>query len=427
MRVLLLTQYYPPEVGATQNRMHFFARRLAELGHHVTVVAEVPNHPAGVIFPEFRRKLWTRTVEDDVHVIRVWVTTSPRKTFLVRTGFYLTYAINAVLASLFLAGPRHDVVFATSPPLTVGIPALIYAKLRRVPFVLDVRDLWPLLAVELGELRSPLVVGIARRLEWLLYRHAAAITVVTRGFASYLREQGCPDDRIVFLPNGTIPELFRPLPPDPSLSASIGLDGAFVVGFFGNHGIAQDLEGVLETARLLARGEPGGRDARVRFLLVGEGPVKANLMAAQRRLGLDTITFLPQVPQDEVARYINLSDAVLVPLRKLDIFHAFVPSKLFDFMACARPVLLQVDGEARQILDEARAGLFVAPGEPEALAAAIRQLADMDAGQRAAMGAAGLAFVGRRYLRETQVVRLDALLKALVSGRPVPEPAETPS
>ena len=419
MRVLMFTQYYPPEVGATQNRMHFFAKRLAAQGHQVTVVAEVPNHPAGIIFPGFRWRLWKRTVDDGVRVIRVWVTTGPNKTFLVRAGFYLTYAVNAAIAALTLAGRRHDVVFATSPPLTVGLPGLVYAKLRRVPFVLDIRDLWPLLAVELGELRNPRVVRLALALERLLYRHATAATVVTRGFARYLRDQGYDADRIVFLPNGTIPEVFHPLQPDAALATSLGLDGKFVVGFLGLHGIAQDLEGVLEAARLVA-GDV--RYQRVQFLFVGEGPVKASLLEAQRRLGLRNVTCLPQVPQHEVARYIGLCDAVLVPLRKLEIFHTFVPSKLFDFMACARLILLQVDGEAREILARAGAGLFVPPGEPTALAAAIEEVADMESGRRAAMGAAGLAFVHRHYLRETQAVRLEALLVALGSGQRVPEP-----
>ena len=391
MRVLMFTQYYPPEVGATQTRMHFFAKRLAAQGHQVTVVTEVPNHPAGVILRGFRRVLWRRSVEDGLNVIRVWVSTSPRKTFLVRAGLYLTYAFNAALAGVFLSGRRHDVVVATSPPLPVGLPALVYAKLRRVPFVLDIRDLWPLLAVELGEMRNSLVIRVARRLELLLYRHAATITVVTRGFGRYIGEQGFPEDRIVLLPNGTIPEVFRPLQPDEALRGSLGLDGRFVVGFFGTHGIAQDLEGVLETARLMAA------DERVRFLFVGEGPVKARLIERQRRLGLANVTFLREVPQAEVARYINLSDVVLVPLRKLELFHTCVPSKLFDLMACARPILLQVDGEAREILERAGAGLFVCPGDPGALAAAIRRMGDMDGGDRAAMGAAGLEFV-RRYL-----------------------------
>jgi glycosyltransferase involved in cell wall biosynthesis len=413
----MFTQYYPPEVGATQNRIAHFARSLVMQGHSVTVVTALPNHPAGIIQQGYRRRLWMRRVEDGVAVVRVWVATAPRKTFVTRLAFYLSYVCHALVAGLLLTGRRHDVVFATSPPLTVGLPGVLYARLRTVPFVLDVRDLWPILAVELGEMRQPGIVRLARRLERLLYRHATAVTVVTLGFGTYLREQGLPDDRIGFLPNGTIPEVFRPLPLDDSLRGSLGLDGRFVVGFFGNHGIAQDLEGVLKTAHLMAR------DERVHFLFVGEGPVKADLMKEQQRLGLANVTFLRQVSLAEVTRYISLTDTMVVPLRRLDLFRTFIPSKLFDFMACAKPILLQVDGEAREILEQAGAGLFVPPGDPPALAAAIQRMVEMSRDERVAMGAAGLDSVRRHYLRDAQALRLEAILQALVSGGRVPEAA----
>jgi glycosyltransferase involved in cell wall biosynthesis len=410
VRILIFSQYYPPEVGATQNRMHFFASRLAEMGHHVTVVAEVPNHPAGVIFPGYTGKLWMRSEEDGVHVVRVWVKTGPVKTFAVRIGFYITYAVNGLVAAWFLAGRRHDVVFATSPPLTVGWPAYVYSKLRGVPLVLDIRDLWPVLAVELGEMTNPRVVALARRLELLLYRNAARVTAVTRGFVRYVAEQGYPPDRIVLLPNGTIPEVFHPHARDAALRTRLGLDGKFVVGFYGLHGIAQDLESVIEAARLLAG------DERFAFLFVGEGPVKAPLMTRAQELGLRNVTFHPQVSQHEVLPFIMQADAVLVPLRRLELFKTFIPSKLFDFMACGKPVVLQVDGEAREILEEAGGGVFVEPGSAAGLAETIRTLASRPTAELEAMGQAGLAYVHQRYLREQQAVRLDEVLRDVVAG-----------
>lgn len=408
MRVLIFSQYYPPEVGATQHRLHFFASRLARMGHHVTVVAEVPNHPAGVILPGFTGKAWQRSNEDGVHVVRVWVKTGPVKTFVVRIGFYVTYAINALFAALLLTGRRHDVVFATSPPLTVGWPGYVYSKLRRVPFVLDIRDLWPVLAVELGEMKNARVVAAARRLELLLYRNATRVTAVTRGFVRYVAEQGYPAERIVLLPNGTIPELFHPEPRDTALGAKLGLDGRFVVGFYGLHGIAQDLENVIETARLLEA------DDRFAFLLVGEGPVKADLVGKAERLGLRNVIFHPQVSQIEVLPLIMQADVVLVPLRRLELFKTFIPSKLFDFMACAKPVVLQVDGEAREMLEEARAGMFVEPGQPAKLAETLQQLVSMTKAELEAMGQAGLAYVRANYLREQQALRLEEVLREVV-------------
>jgi glycosyltransferase involved in cell wall biosynthesis len=388
--------------------MEYFAGHLAASGHDVTVIAEVPNHPAGIVHPQYRRTLWRTSIETGVRVIRVWVATSPEKTFLTRIGFYLTYAFGATWAALLLTGRRHDVVFLTSPPLTVGIPGLVYSWLRRVPLVLDVRDLWPVLAVEMGEMRNRRVIALARRLEQLLYRRAAAVTVVTRGFSRYIREHGVSAERIALVPNGVVPEAFHPEAADPVLRKSLGLEGKFVVGFYGNHGIAQDLEGVLEAARLVAA------DDRIRFVFVGEGPAKAGLLALKDRLSLHNALFLPQVPQASVLRYISLSTVAIVPLRKLELFKTFIPSKMFDFMACALPVVLQVDGEAREILEEAGAGVFVPPGDPDALARELTSLARAPAARLEAMGETGRAYVHRYYLRRDQAERLEHLLRSVV-------------
>jgi len=410
VRVLVFTQYYPPEVGATQNRLHFFAAGLARSGHDVTVVCELPNHPSGIIWPGYRRRLWQRSREDGVEVVRVWVMTSPEKTFASRIAFYLTYAGLAFAASQALVGKRHDVVFASSPPLTVGIPAWLYARLRRVPFVLDIRDLWPQIAVDLGEMQNPRAIAMARRLERRLYADAAAITAVTRGFIADLERAGVPRERLALLPNGTMPDVFSPGEADPALRDSLGLSGKLVVGYFGTHGIAQDLEGVVAAAQRLAG------DSRVHFLFVGEGPVKADLIARSHASGLANVTFLPEVPLEQIAAYIRLADVALVPLRPVELFKTFVPSKLFDLLACGLPVVLQVDGEARQILEESGGGWFVPPGDPDALAQAIRSIAGLPDSERHRMGAAGAAFVRRSYLREQQADRLAAILLAATKG-----------
>jgi glycosyltransferase involved in cell wall biosynthesis len=409
MTILIFTQYYPPEVGATQNRLHLFASRLARRGHDVTVVTEVPNHPAGIIAEGYRGVLCRRSLEDGVKVIRVWVATSPRKSFLVRIAFYLTYALNAAIAALLFV-KRPDVIFTSSPPLTVGLPALACARLFRKPLVLDVRDLWPVLAVELGEMRNRTALKLSRALERTLYRDAAAITVVTEGFRTYVERAGVPRGRIALVPNGTLTDLFRPVPPDAVERDRLGLAGHFVVGFFGNHGIAQDLDRVVDAARLLQD------DDRFRFLFVGEGPVKAALQ--ERAAHLRNVVFRDQVPQAQVIPLIALADVVLVPLKRLELFKTFVPSKLFDFMACERPIVLQVDGEAREILERAGAGVFVEPGDVDALAGALRRLISLAPAERRAMGERGRAFVARYYRRDAQVDVLEELL-ARAAGVPV--------
>ena len=266
-------------------------------------------------------------------------------------------------------------------------------------------------------MRNGPALRLARSLERTLCRGAAAVTVVTEGFRDYIAAEGIPRDRITLVPNGTLTEVFRSVPADEAERQALGLVGRFVVGFFGNHGIAQDLPRVLETAGLLVG------DDRFQFLFVGGGPAKADLLEKAR--GLPNVVFRDQVPQPRVAALIALADVVLVPLRRLEMFKTFVPSKLFDFMACERPVALQVDGEARAILERAGAGVVVEPGDAGALAAALRRFVEMEPEERQAMGARGRQFVRKHYRREAQVSVLARVL-VQAAGREAPAPVPAP-
>jgi len=403
VRLLFFSQYFPPEVGATQTRVHHFARRLAEKGHRVTVTAEIPNHPKGVIFEGYRGRAVYRTVEDGCEIIRVWVCTSPRKPFMGRILFYGTYMVNAILAGSWLTRGRFDAVFATSPPLPVALAGYVVSRVKRCPFVMDVRDIWPAVGVVLGEIRGKALVRLAERLERFLYTRAAALTCVTRGFVEDAVRKGASPERVHFLPNGTLPELFNPGRTDEGLRRRLGLEGKFVVGFCGNHGVAQGLPEVLEAARLLRDRE------EFRFLFIGEGPVKPLLAGIKARDALDNVLLLPEVPLTEVAPYINAADVMLVPLKADQIFATFIPSKMFDFMACGKPVVLTVDGEARAILEDAGGGVYVEPGNPRALAGALMALREQPA-RLAEMGRRGREHVLRRYVRDQQAARLEEIL-----------------
>jgi len=406
MRVLFLSQYYPPEVGATQTRMHHFARSLTENGHQVTVITEVPNHPKGIIFEGYRGRLLLRTVEDGIEIIRTWVYTSPRKTFVRRVLFYCTYMVNAILVGLFLRRQRFDVIFATSPPLPVAVSAYAVSRLRRCPFIMDVRDIWPAVGVILGEIRGQAFIHAAERLERFLYAQAAAVTCVTQSFVRDVISKGAKPAKVHFLPNGTIPELFNPDRINSDLRRQLGIEGKFVVGFCGNHGVAQGLPEILEAARLLK-----GHD-EFRFLFIGEGPVKARLLEIQARHELSNVLMLPQVPISDIAPYINTADVMLVPLKLDDIFTAFIPSKMFDFMACGKPVILGVDGEARAILEESGGGIYVEPDNPQALASLLLTLSS-NREQLEDMGHRGRDYVLRHYLRDEQAKRLGQILAAV--------------
>jgi glycosyltransferase involved in cell wall biosynthesis len=407
MKILYLSQYFPPEVGATQTRAHEMAAGLVRAGHQVTVIAEVPNHPSGIIPPEYKGKLYERSDFDGIDVIRVWVKASPVKTFRTRMVFYLSYAISAALAGLFLARGRYDLIYATSPPLFVGGTALLLSFLRRIPLVFEVRDLWPESAVVLGELKNPRAIALAERLERACYRRARRIVVVTTGIRQRLLERGTPVEKLVLIPNGANTELFRPDPEaGATLRSELGLGDAFLVLYAGIHGIAQGLETVVEAARKLKD------DQRIRFLFVGEGPVKAELYALAGRYGLNNVHFHDEVPRQRVPAYLSAADVALVPLRKLDLFTAAVPSKIFDAWAAGCPTLVSIDGEARRVLEESEAGHYVEPENPRALAEAIRDLAGNRETCRE-MGTNGRSFVEIHFSRQAQARTLEDALRSL--------------
>lgn len=404
LRIVIVSQYFPPEVGATQSRMQSFAEYLAERGHRVTVIAEFPNHPQGVMPPEYRG----RVVEDDrsnpYRVLRVWVRTSAEKTQMTRLSFYLSFMTLATAVSP-LAG-RADVVLATTPPLFTAVAGLGIARLNDAPFVLDVRDLWPAAATSLMQISPGWETSVAEVIERRLYRAAAVTTAVTRPFCEHidaLRNDGPPT---VLLPNGTIPQFFAG--GENGARARLGLpDGRFLVTFAGTLGIAQALPSVIEGAQLV--------EEFAEFLLVGDGPMKAILVDRARELGVRNVRFHDQVPLEDVTPILSASDALLVPLSAHPTFEQFVPSKLIDFMAVGRPVVLTAAGEAARILDRARAGIAVPPESPDELAQALRWLAEHPR-EAAAMGERGRAFA-RKRLRSSQAERLEQVLFDAV-GRP---------
>lgn len=392
MRVLVVSQYFRPEVGATQNRLGTFADGLVERGHDVTVVCEQPNHPAGIFHPGYgHRPLMSERV-GGLTVRRAWVVASPRKTTARRLAFYASFAGGA--AALALASRAPDVMFVTSPPLPGALAAAAAARLRRLPYVLDVRDIWPAAAEALGELSNLRMLRAFERAERRLYRGAAAVTATTRPFCRHIDAvAGRP--LADHLPNGALDDLVA-LPPSP-----IPAGGPLTVGYAGNFGIAQGLRIVLDAADEL-RGED------VRFVLVGAGPLSAELRDERDRRGLDAVELRPGIPVAEVGAFMSGCDALLVPLRDHPVFEDFIPSKLYDAMAVGRPAIVAARGEAAAVVAEHGCGMQVAPEDGAQLAGAVRRLLhDRQLGVR--MGEAGKR-AAPGYARSRQVEMLEQIL-----------------
>jgi colanic acid biosynthesis glycosyl transferase WcaI len=407
MRILYFSQYFPPEVGATQTRAYEMSRYLAFRGHHVTVVTEVPNHPSGIIPSRYRGRLMERRREVGVDVLRLWVWASPEKNFKSRMRFYLSYMAMAGIAGSLVRG-RYDVVYATSPPLFVGASGLLAATVRRIPFVFEVRDLWPESAVVLGELNNRRAIAAAEKLERLLYRRAARVVAVTHGIESALVRRGLSPSKVELIPNGANIDLFDYTEEGRTdVRNKLGLDDRFVVMYAGIHGIAQGLETLLQAADRLREHDD------ISFVLIGEGPKKADLARLKEEMKLRNVTMLPEVPSTEMPSYLSAADCAIVPLRREHIFRGALPSKMFEAWACSRPVILSVEGEAETILKESGGGLCTTPEDAASMADAILQLASNPEAGRV-MGKRGRRYVAAHYSRREQARALEDILVSVV-------------
>jgi glycosyltransferase involved in cell wall biosynthesis len=410
LRILFVSYFCPPEVAAPASRVLDNASRLAAMGHEATILTGLPNHPMGRVFGGYRRRLFQTETMDDVRVVRVASWIAPNTTTANRMKSQLSLMMGQIIGGMF-TGPA-DVVVGTSPPLFQALAGWVVSVFKRCPFVFEVRDLWPENVIAVGALKSGLGVRVLGRLERFLVRRASRLVVVTNGFADYYGQMGVSADRIAVVTNGVDLDEYRPAPYPQELARSLGLDGKFVAGYLGTVGINHGLLTILDAAeRLRVHGD-------VAIVVVGDGAERASLEAEAARRGLDNVKFLGERPRAEMPAYHALCDAVMVLLKDAPYFRRVLPSKIFVCMGLERPIILGVDGEARSIVEEAGAGVFVAPENPEALAAAILSLRAMKSdGSLARMGRSGREFVGRRFDRNELARRLEAALRGSVEKR----------
>jgi glycosyltransferase involved in cell wall biosynthesis len=404
MRILYLSQYFPPEAGATQTRAYEMARKWVLMGHKVTMLTEFPNHPSGIIPPEYHGKLIERSTLEGIEVVRVWVLASPIKNFRNRMLFYLSYMLNAIIAGLFLIRGRYQLIYASSPPLFVGGAALVISFFKRTRLVFEVRDLWPESAVALGELSNPRAISLATRLEEMCYRKASQVVVVTRGIFNRLLERGVPSEKLLFIPNGANIELFT-FSSDgrERIRKELGLENKYIAIYAGIFGLAQGLETILEAAQLLKG------ITEIHILLIGDGPKKAEIISLANLYNLPNLTLLPEKPREQIPDYLSAADVALIPLRTVEIFKGALPSKLFDAWACERPVILSIDGESREVVEMVKGGVFIPPEDPNKLAEAIIRLRKSPDETRL-MGKNGLEYTKQNHSRETLAEKLIILL-----------------
>jgi len=406
MRILFLSHYFPPEGNAPAVRTYDNTVRWARAGHAVTVVTGVPSHPAGVAFPGYRNRLRQRETVEDVEVVRVLTYLAPNRGTARRIANYVSYMLSA---TAFASGlPRPDVVVATSPQFFCGWAGVLTSRLRRVPLVLEIRDLWPESIAAVGALRNRALLAFLERLEQAMYRAAKVVVTVGQGYRRELLARGVPDERLRVIPNGIDRARFAPREADLALKRSLGLAGRFVVGYSGTIGMASGLGVVLRAAQAL---RAAGRDD-VAFLLVGDGAVRDELAARARRLGLERVVFAGRQDPTRMPAFLSICDACLVHLRKVELFATVLPSKIFEAAGMGRPILLGVGGEAREIVERAGCGEYVEPENEAALVEAVLRLA-ADPARCLALGEAGRAYVARHHDRDRLAADYLALLESV--------------
>ena len=410
MRILYVSQYFPPEMGAPAARVYELAKHWVEAGCQVTVLTGFPNHPTGCVPKEYQRKMWRLSMQERVEgiqVIRTWLYPSPNRRPVERILGYTSFCVSACLRGLLLARP--DFVIGTSPQLLVGLAGWWISRWKRCPFLFEVRDLWPesLLASGIGR-ESSLLIRALEGLTRFLYRSCDQIVVVTDALKQNLIvKRGLPEERIEVVENGVEADMFHPEIDVSSFRRSQDLEGRFVVSYIGTLGYAHGLGVILEAAERLEE-----RCPQVLFLLVGEGAAKKDLQQRAEKGKLTNIRFLDQQPRETIPLFVNAADVCLVLLRKAELFSTVLPSKMLEVMACGRPVVLGVDGQARKILDQAQAGLFIKPEDPEALAQAVIDLY-RDPVIRSRLGENGRRFVVKHYSREQKAQHYLRILESL--------------
>lgn len=395
MKILFLSHYFPPEGNAPASRVYEMCKRWVRDGHEVTVITCAPNCPTGIVYPGYSNQLYRKEVVDGINVVRVWSFIAANKGKIRRSLNFVSFMVSAIVAGM--VQKRPDVLVATSPQFFCGWAGTVVSKFRRLPFLLEIRDIWPESIAAVGAVNKKFLIRILEKLEQMMYASATRVVTVGDGYRNQLARRGVNADRISVVTNGVDREIFdnQHIGGD-AVRDKHKLRGRFVCSYIGTIGMACALGVVLKAAKILK--EKGRWD--INFLLVGDGAFKDKLQHDAKAAGLDNITFTGRLDKNLMPAYLDASDACLVHLKKQELFKSVLPSKMFEAAAMEKPILLGVEGCAREYLDKANAGIAFEPENAEQLVAALEKLAaDRELAHQ--YGASARAYVLRHYDRDT--------------------------
>ena len=407
MKILFLSHYFPPEVNAPATRTFEHCKRWVELGHEVTVVSCVPHHPHGRAFPGYENRWWQVEERDGIRAIKLKTYITANEGFFRRTLNYVIYMVMCILAAPFLKSA--DVVISTSPQFFNGLAGYFVSRIKRCPWLLEIRDLWPESILAVGAIENRRVIAALEAVERFVYRKADHVVAVTEAFCPHIEQRGAARENISLIRNGVNLDFFQHAEADHDLAQEWGLAGKFVAAYVGTHGMAHGLDTIIEAATLL-EDEP-----EIVFLMVGEGAERERLLARVEELGLSNIVMQPQQPKERMPAIWSLTDVSLVLLRKLDLFKTVIPSKIFESMAMSRPIVLGVEGEVAGIIEQSQTGICIEPESASALADAVLSL-HRDKALYQRLAANGRPCVSRDFDRTALADRYEKILSGMVES-----------
>lgn len=385
MKILFLSHYFPPEVNAPATRTYEHCKRWAAQGHEVTVVSCVPHHPMGEAYPGYQNKWWYEENKDGIRAIKIKTYITANEGFLKRTLNYVIYMLMAIVTSPFL--PKAHVVISTSPQFFNGLAGYFVSRIKRAPWLLEIRDLWPESILAVGAIQNVYVIRLLEAIERFVYRKADHIVPVTQAFKQHIVQRGGDAAAITVIRNGVNLELFEKIERDESLAERWALQDKFVAAYVGTHGMAHGLDTILDAAEILRD------ETDVVFVMVGDGAERERLTQAVQERDLSNVKMMGQQDKSLMPAIWSITDVSLVLLKKLDLFKTVIPSKIFESMAMSRPIILGVEGEVQAIIEQAGSGLRIEPESATALAEAMLRL------KNEPLLYQQLSFAGRPYVQ----------------------------
>jgi glycosyltransferase involved in cell wall biosynthesis len=392
MRIVVISHFFPPEIGAPSARLYEMAKHWVEMGNEVHVVTCFPNHPTGIIPDGYKGMKYMHEEMDGIHVHRNYVYATPNKGFIKKTVGHISFMFSSVLFSMSKIN-TPDVIITSSPTFFSIFSGYWYSLRKNAPFVLEIRDLWPAALIELGVMRRGFITNILEKMELFFYRKSKKLIMVTKSFKEDVVNRGVDSTKVHVITNGVNQDLFYPKEKNKSIINKYNLENKFVISYVGAHGISQNLSTILKAAKSLEK------QNEIQFLFIGEGAEKDKLKDIVCKQEISNVTFIDSQPKEMIPDFYNVSDISLIPLKNIELFKTFIPSKMFEIMACGVPIVASLEGEAADILNESKAAKVVKPDNPDEITNAIIKIKD-DKILNEILKKNGPAFVEKNYSRK---------------------------